>query len=89
MFTSFVTIRPFSRTATRPAADRGRSSQVEQSIPPYFSTLSWVYIPADCTGAVSLILKLGESLCPAIIIKPGSAPPGRFSAMMDEPFLRT
>ena len=33
------TAAPFSvRTTTRPAAERGRSIHVEQSIPPYFST---------------------------------------------------
>ena len=51
--------------------------------------MSWVYIPADFTGAFSLILKLGESLCPAMIIKPGSLSAGRFRAIIEEPFLRT
>jgi hypothetical protein len=77
---------PFAvRTVTRPATDRGRSSHVAQSIPPYFSTdrrRQWLSL----SSAFSLILKQGESPWEAVIIKPVGAFSGRRKAMREEPF---
>ena len=41
-YASLQAIFPFSRTSRRPAAESGRSNQVEHSIPPYFSIFSFV-----------------------------------------------
>ena len=67
----------------------GRSSHVEHSIPPYFSTLSMVYIPAALTSEFHLILNDGESLCAAMTMKPRKSGFGRRSAIMEEPVRRT
>ena len=73
-----------------PATERGLSNHGAQSIPPYFSTFSFMYFPSDFMQGFSFILNEGESLWLAVSIKPSkSFEGGSAKDIMEDEFLAT